>query len=170
MPRFQKLRKQVRLLRSCTLCMQRSVQRKAPAVPEATSLCLPLKCTRETPASVAQVCSRDALPCPSSGPGDRLAPPPGEGGRCGNNTCSCSDKGVVLAKGRPALEGGVAPPPPPLFRGVAVTSAPTASVRPSIALQPLDNLQPGYCNRSPTASNRCCGHSPTASNRCCGRA
>ena len=70
----KEMRKQVSLSRSCTLCVQGSVQRQDWAWPHAVSVCLPLSAhsAREGPAPGAQVSSQLDLPWPLAGASDPL--------------------------------------------------------------------------------------------------
>ena len=57
---------------------------------------LSVRGAREGPAPMAQVWSRDALPCTAPGPGDCVAPPcGGGGGRGGASPSPCAADGVV---------------------------------------------------------------------------
>ena len=73
-PRFQKLQKQVSLLRSRTLCVQGSAQKQDVAEPPCRppSLTLCVHGAREGPVPRAQVSSLLALPCPLPGASDPL--------------------------------------------------------------------------------------------------
>ena len=91
---FQKLRKQVNLLRSClfrscTLCVQGLAQRQDSAQPHAVTLCLPLSVhdTREGPAPGALVSSQLDQPWPSL----RASDPLGGIDALSRPSCSCGD-------------------------------------------------------------------------------
>ena len=72
-PGFQKLRKQVSLFRSCTLCVQGSAQKQDVAEPPCRPPSLTLTVgARGGPAPRAQVSSLWALPCPLPGVSDPL--------------------------------------------------------------------------------------------------
>ena len=105
---FQKLRKQVSLFRSCTLCVQGSAQKQDVAVPPCRppSLTLSVHSVREGPAPRARVSSLWALPCPSPGVFDPLRGaealpfPPSPGGVTAANLVKARAKRPRAAAGR----------------------------------------------------------------------